>query len=184
MKRLANYIEEGHAALLIVDEVEGLAAMHHAQVATILGMLNAIAVRTGAAVVALAHNPALNYPRAVTAMQRRLAQASVVFTTAVVEPGGRRFLVPLRPAMSGRRPRHPLRPSPFNRHSRESGNPGQPCGQFHRRLAETRGSLSFNRQKRVRFSWAVDLEAAGAKYVQQATDSPLGEGRGARPVCA
>ena len=108
MKRLANYIEEGHAALLIVDEVEGLAAMHHAQVATILGMLNAIAVRTGAAVVALAHNPALNYPRAVTAMQRRLAQASVVFTTAVVEPGGRRFLVPLRPAMSDDAPAIPF----------------------------------------------------------------------------
>ena len=30
-------------------------------------------------------------------MQRRLAQASVVFTTALVGPGEKRFLVPLRP---------------------------------------------------------------------------------------
>ncbi len=108
MKRLANYIEAGSAALLIVDQVEDLASMHRAQVATVLGMLKALAARSGAAVVALTHNPAPNYPRAVTAMQRRLAQASVVFTTALVGPGERRFLVPLRPAMSDEAPAIPF----------------------------------------------------------------------------
>ena len=108
MGRLANYIEAGSAALLIVDQVEDLASIHRAQVATILGMLKALAARTGAAVVALTHNPAPNYPRAVTAMQRRLAQASVVFTTALVGPGERRFLVPLRPAMSDDAPAIPF----------------------------------------------------------------------------
>ena len=114
MKRLANYIEAGSAALLIVDQVEDLASMHRAQVATVLGMLKALAARSGAAVVALTHNPVPNYPRAVTAMQRRLAQASVVFTTALVGPGERRFLVPLRPAMSDEAPAIPfvLPPSP------------------------------------------------------------------------
>ena len=108
MKRLANTIEAGSAALLVVDQVEGLASMHRAQLTTVLGMLNALAARTGAAVIALTHNPAPNYPRAVTAMQRRLAQASVVFTTALVEPGERRFLVPLRPAMSDDAPAIPF----------------------------------------------------------------------------
>ena len=108
MKRLANLIEAGSAALLIVDQVEDLASMHRAQPATVLGMLKALAARSGAAVIALTHNPAPNYPRAVTAMQRRLAQASVVFTTALVEPGGRRFLVPLRPAMSDDAPAIPF----------------------------------------------------------------------------
>ncbi|MDE2836057.1 MAG: AAA family ATPase [Chloroflexota bacterium] len=108
MARLANYIAEGKAVLLIVDQVEDLASMHRARLSTILGMLKALAARTGAAVVALTHNPALNYPRAVTAMQNRLAQASVVFTTAVVGPGERRFLVPLRPAMSDDTPAIPF----------------------------------------------------------------------------
>ena len=108
MKRLANTIEAGSAALVVVDQVEGLASMHRAQLTTVLGMLNALAARTGAAVIALTHNPAPNYPRAVTAMQRRLAQASVVFTTALVEPGERRFLVPLRPAMSDDAPAIPF----------------------------------------------------------------------------
>ena len=108
MGRLANYLAEGKAALLVVDQVEDLAAMHRTHVATVLGMLKALAARSGAAVVALAHNPAQNYPRAVTAMQNRLPLASVVFTTAVVEPGGRRFLVPLRPAMSDDTPAIPF----------------------------------------------------------------------------
>ena len=108
MKRLANTVEAGSAALLIVDQVEDLASMHRAQVATVLGMLKALAARTGAAVIALTHNPASNYPRAVTAMQRRLAQASVVFTTALVEPGERRFLIPLRPTMSDDAPAIPF----------------------------------------------------------------------------
>ena len=108
MGRLANYIAEGKATLLVVDQVEDLASMHRARLSTVLGMLNALAARSGAAVVALAHNPAQNYPRAVTAMQNRLPLASVVFTTAVVEPGGRRFLVPLRPAMSDDAPAIPF----------------------------------------------------------------------------
>ena len=112
MGRLANYIEAGSAALLIVDQVEDLASMHRAQVATILGMLKALAARTGAAVIALTHNPAQDYPRALTAMQRRLAQASVVFTTAVVGPGERRFLVPLRPPMGDDAPAIPFALSP------------------------------------------------------------------------
>ena len=114
MGRLANYIEAGSAALLIVDQVEDLASMHRAQVGTVLGMLKALAARSGAAVVALTHNPAPNYPRAVAAMQNRLAQASVVFTTALVGPGNRRFLIPLRPPMSEDSPAIPfaLPPSP------------------------------------------------------------------------
>ena len=108
MARLANMIAMGSAALLIVDQVEDLAAMHRAQVATVLGMLKALAARSGAAVVALTHNPAPVYPRAVSAMQRRLAHASVVFTTAVVGPGERRFLIPLRPAMSDDAPAIPF----------------------------------------------------------------------------
>ena len=108
MGRLANYIEAGSAALLVVDQVEDLAAMHRAHVTTVLGMLKALAARSGAAVVALTHNPASNYPRAVTAMQNRLAQAPVVFTTALMGPGGRRFLVPLRPAMSDDAPAIPF----------------------------------------------------------------------------
>ncbi len=114
MKRLANTVEAGSAALLVVDQVEDLASMHRAHVSTVLGMLKALAARTGAAVLALTHNPAKTFPRAVTAMERRLAQASVVFTTALVEPGERRFLVPLRPAMSDEAPAIPfvLPPSP------------------------------------------------------------------------
>ena len=108
MTRLANMIALGSAALVVVDQVEDLAAMHRAQVATVLGMLKALAARSGAAVIATTHNPAQNYPRAVTAMQHRLAQASVVFTTAVVGPGERRFLVPLRPAMSDDAPAIPF----------------------------------------------------------------------------
>ncbi len=108
MKRFANTIEAGSAALLVVDQVEDLASMHRAHVTTVLGMLRAIAARSGAAVVALTHNPAPSYPHAITAMQRRLAQASVVFTTALVEPGERRFLVPLRPAMSDDTPAIPF----------------------------------------------------------------------------
>ena len=114
MGRLANLIDAGSAVLLVVDQVEGLAAMHRAQVATVLGMLKALAAHSGATVLALTHNRAPNYPRAVTAMQHRLAHASVVFTTAVVEPGGRRFLVPLRPAMSDDAPAIPFVLPPAN----------------------------------------------------------------------
>ncbi len=73
MGRLANYIAMGNAALLVVDQVEDLAAMHRARLTTVLGMLKALAARSGAAVIALTHNSASDYPRAVTAMQHRLA---------------------------------------------------------------------------------------------------------------
>ncbi len=128
MGRLANYIEAGSAALLIVDQVEDLASMHRAQAETVLGMLKALAARTGVAVIATTHNPAQYYPRAVAAMQRRLAQASVVFTTAVVGPGDRRFLVPLRPAMSDDTPAIPFVLPPASVAPAEAGAP-QP---FHR----------------------------------------------------
>ena len=108
MGRLANLIALGSAALLVVDQVEDLAAMHRTKVSTILGMLKALATRSGAAVVAITHNTAPTFPRAVDAMQSRLAHASVVFTTAVVEPGKRRFLVPLRPPMSDDAPAIPF----------------------------------------------------------------------------
>ena len=108
MARLTNIIAMGSAALLVIDQVEDLAAMHRAQTATVLGMLKALATRSGAAVIALTHNPAPNFPRAVSAMQRRLAHAPVVFTTALVESGERRFLIPLRPAMSDDAPAIPF----------------------------------------------------------------------------
>ena len=130
MGRLANYIEAGSAALLVVDQVEDLASMHRAQVATILGMLKALAARSGAAVLALTHNPESNYPRAVTAMQRRLAHAFVVFTTALVDPGGRRFLVPLRPAMSDDAPAIPFVLPPGRVIPAEAGIQGSPPDAF------------------------------------------------------
>ena len=131
MGRLANYVAEGKAALLVVDQVEDLATMHRTHVATVLGMLKALAARSGAAVVALAHNPAQNYPRAVTAMQNRLPLASVVFTTAIVGPGNRRFLVPLRPAMSDDAPAIPfaLPPSPSLPRRQEPRTPPLPPGE-------------------------------------------------------
>ena len=108
MGRLANYVAQGKAALLVVDQVEDLAAMHRTRLSTVLGMFKALAARTGAAVLATTHNPAPNYPRAITAMRNRLALASVVFTTALVGPGERRFLIPLRPAMSDDAPAIPF----------------------------------------------------------------------------
>ena len=147
MGRLANYIEAGSAALLVVDQVEDLAAMHRAQVATVLGMLKALAACTGAAVVALTHNPARNYPRAVTAMQRRLAQASVVFTTAVVGQGERRFLVPLRPAMSDDAPAIPfILPPPTVVPAQAETSPDPPLPQGRgRRAAAGEGALAWRK---------------------------------------
>ena len=133
MGRLANYITEGKAALLVVDQVEDLAAMHRARLSTVLGMLKALAARTGAAVLALTHNPASNYPRAVTAMQNRLANASVVFTTAVVGHDERRFLVPLRPAMSDDTPAIPFVLPPPPSLPRFSAQPRSPVSSFLRR---------------------------------------------------
>ena len=130
MGRLANYIEAGSAALLIVDQVEDLASMHRAQVATILGMLKALAARTGAAVIALTHNPAQDYPRAVSAMQHRLAQASVVFTTALVGPAERRFLVPLRPPMSDDAPAIPFALPPSSVIPAKAGIQSSPADNF------------------------------------------------------
>ncbi len=99
LHRLANLIDRGSAALLVVDQVEDFSARTGARVATILGMLNGLAARTGAAVLATAHNPEQTLPQAARSMRRLLPAAAAVFTTALVGPDRRRFLVPLRPPM-------------------------------------------------------------------------------------
>ena len=102
--RLANLIDRGSTALLIVDQVEDLAARTGARAATILGMLNGLAARTGAAVLVTAHNPEQTLPQAARSMRRLLPAAAAVFTTALVGPDRRRFLVPLRPPMDNAPP--------------------------------------------------------------------------------
>ena len=111
MNRLANLIARGSAALLIVDQIEHLALIHNARVATVAGMLNALAARTGAAVVALAHNPAHSVDAAARYMQPRLGMAGTVYTIALVGPDRARFLVPLSPPMHDALP-----PIPFTLH--------------------------------------------------------------------
>ncbi len=99
MRRLHNLIVRSSAALLIVDQVEDLAARHAARPLTVLGMLNGLAARTGAAVIAVAHNPEPALPKAARSMRRLIPIASAVFTTALAGPNRRRVLVPLRPPM-------------------------------------------------------------------------------------
>lgn len=111
MNRLANLITRGSAALLIVDQIEHLALIHNARVAHLAGMLNALAARTGAAVLALAHNPAHSLEAAARYMQPRLGMAGTVYTIALVGPERARFLVPLSPPMHDALP-----PIPFNFH--------------------------------------------------------------------
>ena len=111
MNRLANFITRGSAALLIVDQIEHLALIHNARVAHVAGMLNALAARTGAAVLALAHNPAHSLAAAARYMQPRLGMAGTVFTIALVGEDRARFLVPLSPPMHDALP-----PIPFNFH--------------------------------------------------------------------
>ncbi len=111
MNRLANFITRGSAALLIVDQVEHLALLHNARVPRVAGMLNALATRTGAAVLALAHNPAHSLNAAARYMQPRLGMAGTVFTIALVGEERARFLVPLSPPMHDALP-----PIPFNFH--------------------------------------------------------------------
>ena len=94
MRRLHNLIVRSGVALLIVDQVEDLAARHTVRPATVLGKLNGIAARTGAAIIAIAHNP-----KAARSMRRLIPAASAVFTTAIAGPNRRRILVPLRPSM-------------------------------------------------------------------------------------
>ena len=57
MNRLASLITQGSAALLIVDQIEHLALIHNARVSHVAGMLNSLAARTGAAVIALRAQP-------------------------------------------------------------------------------------------------------------------------------
>ena len=99
VNRLANLITRGSAALLIVDQIEHLALIHNARPATVAGMLNALAARTGAAVLALTHNPAHSLDAAARYMQPRLGMAGTVYTIALVGPERARFLVPLSPPM-------------------------------------------------------------------------------------
>ena len=66
---------------------------------TVLGRLNGLAARTGAAVLAVAHNPEPALPKAARSMRRLIPAASAVFTTALAGPNRRRVLVPLRPSM-------------------------------------------------------------------------------------
>ena len=99
MRRLHNLVVRSGVALLIVDQVEDLAARHAAQPSTVLGKLNGIAARTGAAVIAVAHNPEPALPKAARSMRRLIPAAAAVFTTAIAGPNRRRVLVPLRPSM-------------------------------------------------------------------------------------
>ena len=116
MRRLHNLIVRGGVALLIVDQVEDLAARHAAQPSTVLGKLNGLAARTGAAIIAVAHNPEPALPKAARSMRRLIPAAAAVFTTALAGPNRRRVLVPLRPSMDGRTSPHPLRPHLHDRH--------------------------------------------------------------------
>ena len=111
MNRLANLITRGSAALLVVDQIEHLALIHNARVAHVAGMLNALVARTGAAVLALAHNPAHSLSAAARYMQPRLGMAGTVYTIALVGDDRARFLVPLSPPMHDALP-----PIPFNFH--------------------------------------------------------------------
>ncbi len=111
MNRLANLVTRGSAALLVVDQIEHLALVHNARVARVAGMLNALAARTGAAVLALMHNPAHSLDAAARHMQSRLGMAGTVYTIALVGEERSRFLVPLSPPMHDALP-----PIPFNFH--------------------------------------------------------------------
>ena len=111
MNRFANLVDRGSAALLIVDQIEHLALIHNTRVARVAGMLNALAARTGAAVLALMHNPAHSLQSAARYMQPRLGMAGTVFTIALVGEERARFLVPLSPPMHDALP-----PIPFNFH--------------------------------------------------------------------
>ncbi len=111
MNRLANFITRGSAALLVVDQIEHLALIHNVRVARVAGMLNALAASTGAAVLALVHNPAHSLEAAARYMQPRLGMAGAVYTIALVGEERARFLIPLSPPMHDALP-----PIPFNFH--------------------------------------------------------------------
>ena len=111
MNRLANFVTRASAALLIVDQIEHLALAHNARVPRVMGMLNALAARTGVAVLALMHNPRHSLAAAARHMQSRLGMAGAVYTIALVGEERDRFLVPLSPPMHDALP-----PMPFNFH--------------------------------------------------------------------
>ena len=111
VNRLAGFVSRGSAALVIVDQIEHLALIHNARFSAVAGMLNALAARTGAAVLALAHNPAHSLHAAARYMQPRLGMAGTVFTIALIGEERARFLVPLSPPMHDALP-----PIPFNFH--------------------------------------------------------------------
>ncbi len=109
VNRLENFITRGSAALLVIDQLEHLALIHNATVPRLAGMLNSLAARTGAAVLALMHSPAHSLDAAARYMQPRLGMAGAVYTIALVGPGRGHFLVPLSPPMHAALP-----PIPFN----------------------------------------------------------------------
>lgn len=111
VNRLANFVARGSAALVVVDQIEHLALVHNARFPVVAGMLNSLAASTGAAVLALAHNPAHSLNAAARYMQPRLGMAGTVFTIALVGSDRARFLVPLSPPMHDALP-----PIPFNFH--------------------------------------------------------------------
>ena len=101
ISRIAHPVKVSNARLLIVDQVEPLADVHGATLRRTFASLAGIAQSTGAAVLALCHNPAPALPAAVAAMARRSLSARCVLTIASVGPEHRRVLVPVTPSMTG-----------------------------------------------------------------------------------
>ena len=101
VSRIAHPVEVSNARLLIVDQVEPLADVHGATLRRTLASLAGIARRTGAAVLAVCHNPAPALPGAIAAMARRSLSARCVLTIASVGPESQRVLVPVMPSMTG-----------------------------------------------------------------------------------
>ena len=101
VSRIARPVEVSSARLLVVDQVEALADLHGATLRRTFAALAGVAQRTGAAVLALCHNPATTLPGAVDAMARRSLSAICVLTIASVGPESQRVLVPVNPSMSG-----------------------------------------------------------------------------------
>ena len=103
--RIAHPVEVSNARLLVVDQVEPLADVHGASLRRTLGSLTALARRTGAAVLAVWHNPAPTLPQAVAGMARRPISATCVLTIASLTnpplgPESDRVLVPVKPSMT------------------------------------------------------------------------------------
>ena len=101
VSRIANPVEVSNARLLVVDQVEPLADVHGATPRRTFAALAGVARRTGAAVLAVCHNPAPTMPSAVAGMARRSMSALCVLTIASIGPECQRVLVPVKPSMTG-----------------------------------------------------------------------------------